>query len=60
MQLLHSMHIVHNDIKPENIAFSPYFNHLVLIDFGLSKIIKQNIGEKTLSWFVGSIEFCSK
>jgi len=34
------MHIVHLDIKPDNIAFSPKLNCLVFIDFGLSKSIR--------------------
>jgi serine/threonine protein kinase len=36
---LHQNHIVHFDIKPENICFSPSLNKYVFIDFGLSEVI---------------------
>jgi serine/threonine protein kinase len=60
LHLLHSLNIVHMDIKPENITFSPYFEEYVFIDFGLSKSIKEPIGAKTLTCFTGSFEFCSQ
>jgi serine/threonine protein kinase len=44
LAILHSYHIVHCDIKPENIMLSPTFRKAVFIDFNLSKMIKENIG----------------
>lgn len=38
--LLHQYNIVHQDIKPNNIMFSPAYHKIVLIDYGLSKFIK--------------------
>jgi serine/threonine protein kinase len=35
---MHDLNITHNDIKPENILFSPLKNKLVFIDFGLSSL----------------------
>ena len=36
---MHTFNIIHGDIKPQNIMWSPKFNKLVLIDFGLTKTI---------------------
>mgnify|MGYP000947791156 CR=1 FL=1 len=38
---LHLLHIVHLDIKKDNISFSPHFNRFVFIDFGLAKVVKE-------------------
>ena len=59
MAILHKLHIVHQDIKPENIIYSPYFDRPVFIDFGLSTIISENIGTKSETSYVGSINFWS-
>lgn len=40
--------------------FSPKFNKFVFIDFGLSKILKQNIGEKTLTYYFGTYNYVSE
>ncbi len=34
---MHSLKFVHNDIKPENLAYSNSHEEMVFIDFGLSK-----------------------
>ena len=57
---MHSFHIVHQDIKPPNIMFSRRYNKTVFIDFGLSAIIEEPLGYKTLTNFVGSWNFCSQ
>ena len=56
---MHKIKLVHLDIKDENIMYSPYFNKLVFIDFGLSKFIKQEVGFKTVTNYIGSINFWS-
>jgi serine/threonine protein kinase len=33
---MHQLNITHNDIKPDNIVYSPIFKKLVFIDFGMS------------------------
>ena len=38
--------------------FSPSFNKLVFIDFGLSTIIEERWGNKTETAFVGSFSYC--
>lgn len=39
LAVLHKLSIVHQDIKPENIMYSPSFDRAIFIDFGLSRII---------------------
>ena len=40
LRLLHNFSVVHVDIKPENIMFSPTSEELVFIDFGFSRVLK--------------------
>ena len=56
---MHSLHFVHIDIKPANLMYSTYYRRPVFIDFGLSKLIPEEKGAKTLTHFTGSINFCS-
>lgn len=37
---MHSLNIIHGDIKLENIMWSSTFQKNVFIDFGLSRILK--------------------
>ncbi len=48
---------MHQDITPNNIMFSPFFNKLVFIDFGLSQLIKEERGFKTLTFFCGTPKY---
>ena len=56
---MHEVGLVHLDIKVENIAFSRTQNRFVFIDFGLSRLIAQKRGHKTLTQFVGTLSYCS-
>lgn len=40
LKLLHSVKIIHGDVKNINILWSPTFSKFVLIDFGLSHCLK--------------------
>lgn len=57
---MHSIGFVHLDIKPDNIAFSDKLQKHVFIDFGLSSLIKQKRGEKSLTFFVGTLKYSSE
>jgi serine/threonine protein kinase len=59
LKTLHKYHIVHMDIKPDNIMYSPAFKKPVFIDYGFSEIIEQSIGFKTMTCFKGTLEFVS-
>jgi serine/threonine protein kinase len=39
IETLHSYGIIHFDIKPENITYSPYYSKAVFIDFGFSDVV---------------------
>ena len=56
---MHSFGFVHLDVKPENIAFSENLEKHIFLDFGLSKLISEKIGEKSLTQFVETLHFCS-
>lgn len=52
---LHSLHILHRDIKDENIIIDQYF-HVKLIDFGSATFMEEG---KLFSTFYGTTEYCS-
>ena len=56
LSLMHSFGIVHGDVKPENIMWSPSFKKNVFIDFGLSTVVKEKPGQKTYTGFCGTFE----
>ena len=60
LKTLHRLRIVHLDIKPENLGFSPHNFSPVFIDFGFSKVLNEVLGLKTFSSFMGSINYCCK
>ena len=47
LAIFHRLKIVHQDIKPENIMFSPSKKKIVFVDFGLSRIIEEELGKQT-------------
>ena len=59
LRMMHSLSIIHGDIKNENIMWSNRFNKNVFVDFGLSLFLKENIGTKTYTSFFGTFIYCS-
>ena len=43
LSIMRQLHLVHADIKPENIMYSPGWMNVVLIDFGLAMFIKESV-----------------
>ena len=59
LYILHKMKMVHFDIKPDNLMWSPHFKREVFIDFGLSEILEEGQGFKYPIKFKGSLNYCS-
>ena len=57
---MHSLSILHRDIKPTNIMYSPSYGKYVLIDFGISKYTNERPGEKMFTSFAGTYSYCSE
>lgn len=51
---MHSLNIIHGDIKPQNLMWSPKHKKNIFIDFGLSMLLAEKVGEKTLTHFFGT------
>jgi serine/threonine protein kinase len=51
---MHSLKIVHRDIKFDNIMFSPTYKRNVFIDFGGCIFLKEQLGYRTLTKFYGT------
>ena len=60
MYIMHRFQIVHSDITNFNFMFSRSQGKVVFIDFGLSKIIREEIGFKTYTSFRGTPTFVSE
>jgi len=57
---IHQVNLIHFDIKPSNLMVSTTYDKPVFIDFGLSNIIKEACGFKTLTHFRGTYEYSCK
>ena len=57
---MRQLHLVHADIKPENIMYSPGWKKIVLIDFGLAMFIKESVNEETETYFIGTRHFAGR
>ena len=54
MKEMHSLKIVHRDMKSENVDWSPDFQRWVFLDFGFSTVLEEEMGQKTRSKFIGT------
>lgn len=59
MKVMHLLRIVHRDIKPGNIVFSPTLGDLVFCDLGISHPVAEQIGFKTKTVQSGTYAFMS-
>ena len=54
LKAMHALKMVHRDIKDKNVAWSHHFQRWVFIDFGFATVLKEKIGEKSTSRFIGT------
>lgn len=60
LKIMHRFHLIHYDINPNNIMFSPHFKKPIFIDFGFSSSVAEVPGMKTLTIYRGTPAFSSK
>ena len=60
LKMMRMLHLIHGDIKPDNILFSPGWKKIVLIDFGLAKFIRESVKEETETYFFGTPKFAGE
>ena len=56
---MHILQVVHCDLKPSNIMYSRRLRKNVILDYGLAKFTPEKWGQKSLSYFQGTYEYCS-
>ena len=54
LKKMHTLKMVHRDIKDMNVAWSHHFQRWVFKDFGFATFLKEKIGEKSTSKFIGT------
>jgi serine/threonine protein kinase len=56
---MHILQVVHCDLKPENIMYSRRLKKNIILDYGMTKLTEEKWGQKSLSYFQGTYEYCS-
>lgn len=59
LRVMHSFGLIHKDIKPDNIAYSPSLKDFVFIDFGVSEWVREQPGCKTFTYREGTFLYMS-
>ena len=57
---MHTLKLVHRDVKDANIGWSPEFERWVFLDFGFTKFLPESIGEKTYTKFIGTFKYTTE
>lgn len=59
LRVMHSLRLVHKDVKPSNILFSPSVGDFVLLDFGVSTYVFEELGLMTFAFREGTRKYMS-
>ncbi|MGA8164639.1 MAG: ATP-binding sensor histidine kinase [Waddliaceae bacterium] len=58
LQVIHLGHVIHKDVKPQNIIIQPETNEIKIIDFGLStRLERERISVKAPEFIEGSLQY---
>lgn len=57
LRIMHSFGLIHKDIKPANIAYSPSLGELVILDFGVSTFAKEEPGMLSETFREGTLKY---
>lgn len=59
IRVMHLLKLIHKDVKPPNLMFSPSIKDLVMVDFGITMAIKEELGYLTKSYREGTFKYMS-
>ena len=54
LKTMHAFRMVHRDMKEANIGWSIEFGRWVFLDFGFATLLRESIGQKTYTKFIGT------
>ena len=54
---MHTLRMVHRDVKDPNIGWSSEFGKWVFLDFGFATFLQEKIGETITSKFIGTFQY---
>ena len=57
---MHTLRMVHRDLKEANIGWSSEFGKWVFLDFGFTKFLRESVGEKTYTKFIGTFKYTTE
>ena len=60
MKEMHSLKIVHRDMKPDNVDWSPHFSRWVFLDFGFATVLEEEVGWKSRTKFIGTYSYTTR